>query len=77
MEYNSAKLRGKIAEVYKTQAKFAEAIGLSEHSISMKMAGKTAWRSDEIAAAAQLLGIEPHHVADYFLPTKFKDLNKS
>ena len=75
MEYNSAKLRGKIAEVYKTQARFAEAVGVSERSISLKMSGKVAWRSDEIVKAAQLLSIEPHNIADYFLPVVFKDLN--
>ena len=75
MEYNSAKLRGKIAEVYKTQARFAEAVGISERSISLKMSGKVAWRSDEIVKAAQLLSIEPQNIADYFLPVVFKDLN--
>mgnify|MGYP002769024687 FL=1 len=75
MEYNSAKLRGKIAEVYKTQARFAEAVGVSERSISLKMSGKVAWRSDEIVKAAQLLSIEPQNIADYFLPAVFKDLN--
>lgn len=75
MEYNSAKLRGKIAEVYKTQARFAEAVGVSERSISLKMSGKVAWRSDEIVKAAQLLSIEPQNIADYFLPVVFKDLN--
>ena len=75
MEYNSAKLRGKIAEVYKTQARFAEAVGVSERSISLKMSGKVAWRSDEIVKAAQLLSIEPQNIADYFLPVVFTDLN--
>lgn len=75
MEYNSAKLRGKIAEVYKTQARFAEAVGVSERSISLKMSGKVAWRSDEIVKAAKLLSIEPQNIADYFLPVVFKDLN--
>lgn len=75
MEYNSAKLRGKIAEVYKTQARFAEAVGVSERSISLKMSGKVAWRSDEIVKAAQLLSIEPQNIAEYFLPVVFKDLN--
>ena len=75
MEYNSAKLRGTIAEVYKTQARFAEAVGVSERSISLKMSGKVACRSDEIVKAAQLLSIEPQNIADYFLPVVYKDLN--
>lgn len=68
MQYDGSKLRGKIVEVFKSQAKFSEALGVSEHSISMKLAGRIAWRSDEMARAAKLLHLTPGEIPDYFLP---------
>ena len=40
MAFNYAKLLGKIVEIFGTQRKFAEAMGLSERTISLKLNGK-------------------------------------
>ena len=39
--FDYRKLDGKITEVYKTQYKFAEALGISKASISAKLNNKT------------------------------------
>lgn len=66
-----AKLRGKIREMYKTQAAFAEAmtangVAISECSISKKLNGHTQWSADEIRMACYLLNIRPEDIPIYF-----------
>ena len=44
----NAKLKGKIKEKFGTQARFAEALGKDQSTISQKLAGKTDWTASEI-----------------------------
>ena len=69
MQYDGSKLRGKIVEVFKTQANFAKAMNVSEHTISLKLSGRIAWRGDEMTRAAKFLSVAPDEIASYFLPT--------
>lgn len=48
MPYSYKKLLGKIVEVYGTQAKFAEALNLSERLVSLKLNGKVEWKQGEM-----------------------------
>lgn len=66
MPYDYARLAGKITEVFTTQAKFAEAMNLSERSISMKINGKIGWKQSEIIRACKLLGLEVAEIPAYF-----------
>lgn len=66
MPYNYSKLLGKIVEVFGTQAKFAQAMGISEHSISLKLNGKVCWKQSEMAKACKLLGINELDTGAYF-----------
>lgn len=66
MHYDYAKLAGKITEVFTTQARFAEAMNLSERSISMKINGKIGWKQSEITRACNLLGLENAEIPAYF-----------
>ena len=66
-----SKLRGKIREVYKTQANFAEAmtkagVPISECSVSKKLNRHSEWSADEIRMACQLLSIDPEDIPIYF-----------
>jgi hypothetical protein len=70
MEYDYSKLYGKIVERYGTQARFAEAMGLSERSISFKLNGKVDWRQDEIMKACDLLRIKNSDIPAYFFTRK-------
>ena len=66
MPYNYSKLLGRITEKIGTQGKFAEAIGLSERSVSLKLNGKVGWKQNEIATVCEVLEIEPNDIPAYF-----------
>ena len=65
-----AKLRGRIREMFATQAKFANAMGMNTATLSAKLNGKTEWSRDEIENACYLLKIPPTEVAEYFFNNK-------
>ena len=64
--YDYSKLRGRIEEIYGPQYKFAEAMGLSDRSMSLKMTGKLEFKQKEIDLACQLLHINKAEIAVYF-----------
>ena len=66
MQYNYAKLTGRIIEKMKTRKAFSMAMGISEKSISQKLTGKTGWKQSEIFKACNLLDIKPNEIPDYF-----------
>ena len=68
-KYNFSKLNGKIVEVFGTQLAFAEAMGLSEMTISKKMNGKRPWKQTDMAKACKLLGFPISEIPDYFFAT--------
>lgn len=57
MEMNTAPLRGKIREVYGSQEKFAEKVGLSLTSVSDILNGKRGLSRGQIVIWADALGI--------------------
>lgn len=73
MAYDYSRLLGKIVEKYGTQAKFASAMGLSEHTISKKLNVVIGWKQSEILKACDLLGIPFNEVGDYFFTLKVQD----
>jgi len=66
MKFNHSKLRGKIREVFGTEQKFANALGVSHTTISMKLLGRNKFTQDEIEKARSLLNIQPESIHDYF-----------
>ena len=66
MPYNYAKLLGRIVEIVGTQSNFAESMGLSERTISLKLNGKVGWKQKEIAKACEVLAIKDHEIPAYF-----------
>ncbi|MBE6767380.1 MAG: DUF739 family protein [Ruminococcaceae bacterium] len=48
MSYDYSVLEGIIAECFGSQKNFAKAIGMSEHSVSMKLNNKIPWKQTEI-----------------------------
>jgi len=66
IKFDHWKLIGKILEVYGTYARFAEALGISEHSLSMKLGNESYFRHDEINKALSLLGIGADDAREYF-----------
>lgn len=66
MPYSYKKLLGKIVEVYGTQAKFAEALNLSERTVSLKLNGKIEWKQGEMINISRLLHFSPSEIPAYF-----------
>lgn len=66
MAYDYRKLLGRIVEKYGTQAKFATAMGMSEHTLSKKLNNIIRWKQDEITRACDLLDIAFELIPVYF-----------
>ena len=66
MPYRYNKLRGRIVEKYGTQSKFAEALGLSNNSLSNKLNCKIGFSQEDILKWSQLLDIGSSDFYEYF-----------
>ena len=64
--FNYAKLTGKIVERFRTQGVFAERLGLSSRSLSLKLNNQRGWKQTEIEKACTLLDIPISEVSEYF-----------
>lgn len=70
MPYNYSKLLGRIVEIHGTQSNFADRMGLSERSVSLKLNGKVGWKQNEIARACEVLAIKDEEIPAYFFATQ-------
>ena len=73
MAYDYAKLNGKIVEKCGTQAVFAERMGLSERTISLKLNNKVAFKKPEIQKALPILGLTESDIQAYFFTLKVQN----
>lgn len=64
--YRYDKLRGRIVEKYGTQKAFAEALNVSENSLSLKMNCKTEFSQTDMDKFAKLLEIPLSEYSAYF-----------
>lgn len=61
-----AKLRGKIKEVFNTQAAFAAAMEMTNTALSYRLNGHCKWQLIEVEKACDLLEIPADEMAVYF-----------
>lgn len=66
MSFRYNKLRGKIVEVYGSQAKFADEIGQSEQIVTAKLAGRSSFTQDNIISWSKALNIDQNDIGEYF-----------
>lgn len=66
MPYTYNKLRGRIIEVYGTQSKFAEKLGVSKNSVSKKMNCQTEFSQADIIQWSMLLNVQKDEYGEYF-----------
>lgn len=70
MAYDYAKLNGRIIEKCGTQVVFAERMGLSERTVSLKLNNKVAWKQPEMQKAAGVLEFPETEIQTYFFTMK-------
>ena len=68
--FDYSKLSGRIKEKFGSQKAFAEALGVSEVTLSNKMTGYYYFTQAEIKNASRLLDLEPGTITDYFFTLK-------
>lgn len=66
MPYTYNKLRGRIIEIYGTQSKFAEKLGVSKNSVSKKMNCQTEFSQEDIIQWSMLLNVQKDEYGEYF-----------
>ena len=74
MAFNYDKLSGRIVEVFGTRYKFAEAMGWSERTLSLKMGGDRSWKQPDICKAIKLLGLTEEDIPIYFFTPKVQNI---
>ena len=62
------KLNARIVEKFGRATRFAEAMEMSDATMSQRLNGDFPWKINEIEKAVELLKIKRKEVADYFLP---------
>ena len=66
MQYNYAKLKGRIIEICGTQQEFAKRMNLSERTVSAKLNNQVSWKQSEILKAVEILMIPEDRIQIYF-----------
>lgn len=70
--FDYSKLRGKIKEMFGTQAKFAKAMGMSTVTLSAKLNGTVQFTAPEMNKACEVLGVSVEFIPLYFFTEKVK-----
>lgn len=66
MSFKYNKLRGRIVEIFGSQAEFSKKIGLSEQIITAKLAGRSSFTQENIIAWCEALDIDQRDIGSYF-----------
>lgn len=66
MEFDYARLRGRIREVCDTQDRFSELMGMSKATISAKLNNKSEFSQPEIVRAVKILDLRVDEISLYF-----------
>lgn len=70
MAFNYDKLKGRIVEIFGTQYRFAEAMGMSDRTLSLKLNGGVPWNQSDICKAVSLLKLKDSDIPEYFFNEK-------
>ncbi len=66
MSFKYNKLRGRIVEIFGSQALFSKRIGLSEQSVTAKLAGRSMFSQSDIITWCNALDIDQNDIGLYF-----------
>lgn len=65
-QYTYRRLIGRIIEKYGTRKAFAQALGISENSMSLKLNNKTGFSREDMSRWGELLDIDVSEFGSYF-----------
>ena len=74
MPIDYSKLKGRIVETCGTQGNFAQKMGLSERTVSLKLSGRIPFKQPEILKALEVLNLSEEDIQAYFFVVKVQDL---
>lgn len=77
MSFDYSKLRGRIVEKYGTLDAFADAVNLSNHTVSKYMNNKIPWKQTNINEAVRALDIPPEEISAYFFTPNVQSVELS
>lgn len=70
MSAEYAKLKGKIVERFGSQRAFAQHLGVTEQTVTAKLAGRSAFSQDDIISWSNALGIEAREIGLFYFARK-------
>lgn len=70
MEFDYSKLRGRIVEICGNMKNYADLMGLSQKTISLKICGKNYWTHKEMVRSAEILNFDFSDMSLYFFTPK-------
>lgn len=75
MAFDYSKLKGRITEKFGTQKAFAEALVLSQNSMTNKLKGNTPITTDDIRkwSKPEFLDIDADKIGEYFFKVKVQE----
>ena len=65
-QFDYSKLKGRIKEVFDTQESYAERLGISRSSLSLRLTGKIEFSQSEIIKSCKVLDLDPSEIPSYF-----------
>lgn len=77
MVFDYSKLKGKIIEKYGNMYSFADAMGMSQRTLGLKMSGKIDWKSSEIMKAMKLLEVGSDEWYCYFFTLRVQNCERN
>lgn len=74
MPIDYSKLKGRIVEKCGTQGNFAQNMGLSERTVSLKLSGRIPFKQPEILKALEVLDLSEEDIQAYFFVLKVQNI---
>ena len=74
MPFNYDKLKGRITEVFKNRNAFAEAMGWTARTTSLKLNNKAPWKQLEILMAVSVLKLSRDDIPEYFFTAQAQNI---
>ena len=75
--FSYGKLRGKIKEIFGTQERFADALGMSKATLSQKLNNCSEFTQEEMLNAMCLLNQSPSQIDEYFFTLEVLEVRKA